>query len=121
MKKVTINTLRKMKQAGERITMLTAYDAAFARLLDRAGTDVLLARIRKRGREFERKFDPEYLAELSRTYNDFFHRYDETPLLVINTSDIDFVETEKDFEELIRALGSIKAGTHYYQPLGTRV
>jgi 3-methyl-2-oxobutanoate hydroxymethyltransferase len=42
LKKVTINTLRKMKQAGERITMLTAYDAAFARLLDRAGTEVLL-------------------------------------------------------------------------------
>src|SRR5258705_13651201 len=37
-----MNTLRKMKQAGERITMLTAYDATFARLLDRAGTDVLL-------------------------------------------------------------------------------
>ena len=86
-----------------------------------ARLDVLLARIRKRGREFERKFDPEYLAELSRTYNDFFHRYDETPLLVINTSDIDFVESERDFEELIRAMGSIKAGTHYYQPLGTRV
>jgi deoxyadenosine/deoxycytidine kinase len=86
-----------------------------------ARLDVLLARIRKRGREFERKFDPEYLAELARTYNDFFHRYDETPLLVINTSDLDFVESEKDFEELIRAMGSIKAGTHYYQPLGTRV
>ncbi len=86
-----------------------------------ARLDVLLARIRKRGREFERKFDPEYLAELARTYNDFFHRYDETPLLVINTSDMDFVESEKDFEELIRAIGSIKAGTHYYQPLGTRV
>ena len=86
-----------------------------------ARQDVLLSRIRKRGREFERKFDPEYLAELSRTYNDYFHRYDETPLLVINTSDIDFVESEKDFEELIRAMGSIKAGTHYYQPLGTRV
>jgi deoxyguanosine kinase len=86
-----------------------------------ARLDVLLARIRKRGREFERKFDPEYLAELSRTYNDFFHRYDETPLLVINTSDIDFVETEKDFEELVRVIASIKAGTHDYQPLGTRV
>jgi deoxyguanosine kinase len=85
-----------------------------------ARLDVLLARIRKRGREFERRFDPEYLAELSRTYNDFFHRYEETPLLVINTSDIDFVESDKDFDELIRALGSIKAGTHYYQPLGTR-
>jgi deoxyguanosine kinase len=86
-----------------------------------ARLDVLLARIRKRGREFERRFDPEYLAELARTYNDFFHRYDETPLLVINTSDIDFVESERDFEELIRAVGSIRAGTHYYQPLGTRV
>jgi 3-methyl-2-oxobutanoate hydroxymethyltransferase len=42
LKKVTIHTLRKMKQAGERITMLTAYDATFARLLDRAGIDVLL-------------------------------------------------------------------------------
>src|SRR5438874_6316135 len=83
--------------------------------------EVLLARIKKRGREFERKFDAEYLAELSRTYNDFFHRYDDTPLLVINTSDIDFVQSEKDFEELVRAIGSIKAGTHYYQPLGTRV
>ena len=71
-----------------------------------ARLDVLLARIKKRGREFERKFDAEYLAELSRTYNDFFHRYDETPLLVINTSDIDFVESEEDFEELIRAVGS---------------
>jgi 3-methyl-2-oxobutanoate hydroxymethyltransferase len=42
LKKVTIHTLRKMKQAGERISMLTAYDATFARLLDRAGIDVLL-------------------------------------------------------------------------------
>src|SRR3989454_11792224 len=50
-----------------------------------ARLDVLLARIRKRGREFERKFDPEYLAEVSRTYNDFFHPYEETPLLGINT------------------------------------
>jgi 3-methyl-2-oxobutanoate hydroxymethyltransferase len=42
LKKVTINTLRKMKQAGERITMLTAYDATFARLFDRAGIEILL-------------------------------------------------------------------------------
>ena len=86
-----------------------------------ARLDVLLARIKKRGREFERKFDAEYLAELSRTYNDFFHRYDETPLLVINTSDIDFVDSEDDFEELIRAISSTRRGTQYYQPLGTRV
>jgi deoxyadenosine/deoxycytidine kinase len=83
--------------------------------------EVLLARIRKRGREFERKFDADYLAELARTYGDFFHRYQETPLLVINTSDIDFVESEADFEDLLRVLSRIKHGTHYYQPLGTRL
>jgi deoxyadenosine/deoxycytidine kinase len=83
--------------------------------------EVLLSRIKKRGREFERKFDPEYLAELSRTYNDFFHRYDDTPLLVVNTSDIDFVESDDDFEELVRLISRITHGTHYYQPLGTRV
>jgi deoxyguanosine kinase len=85
-----------------------------------ARQDVLLSRIKKRGREFERKFDADYLAELSRTYSDFFHRYDDTPLLILNTSDLDFVESEQDFEELVRAIASIKAGTHYYQPLGTR-
>jgi deoxyadenosine/deoxycytidine kinase len=82
--------------------------------------EVLLARIKKRGRDFERKFDAEYLAELSRTYNDFFHRYDETPLLVINTSDIDFVESDADFAELIRAISTIRRGTQYYQPLPSR-
>jgi deoxyguanosine kinase len=82
-----------------------------------ARMDVLLSRIKKRGRDFERKFDADYLAELSRTYNDFFHRYDDTPLLVINTSDLDFVESEQDFGELVRAINSIKHGTHYYQPI----
>src|SRR4051812_11767881 len=86
-----------------------------------ARQEVLLQRIKKRGREFERKFDADYLSELSRTYNDFFHRYDDTPLLVINTSDIDYVESEKDFDELVRVLARVTHGTHYYQPMGTRV
>src|ERR1700730_2772711 len=75
-----------------------------------ARIEVLLARIKKRGREFERKLDVDYLAELSRTYNDFFHRWDETPLLVINTSDIDFVESEDDMDDLMRAIARCKAG-----------
>src|SRR5438105_7306273 len=86
-----------------------------------ARQEVLLQRIKKRGREFERRLDPDHLAELSRTYHDFFHRYDETPLLVINTSDIDFVDSEGDFDELIRAVTQIRHGTHFYQPLGTRI
>ncbi len=79
--------------------------------------EVLLARIKKRGRDFERKFDADYLSELSSTYNDFFHRYDETPLLVIDTSDLDYVESEQDFDELLRAIASARAGTMHYKPL----
>src|SRR3954464_8609070 len=76
-----------------------------------ARLEVLLARIKKRGREFERKFDADYLAELSRTYNDFFHRYDDTPLLIVNTSDIDFVENDNEFDELARLLSRVTHGT----------
>ena len=85
-----------------------------------ARLEVLLARIKKRGRDFERKFDPDYLAELSSGYNDFFHRYDDTPLLVINTSELDFVDSEADFDELLRAIASATSGTKYYQPLSSR-
>ncbi|GAC1340202.1 MAG: deoxynucleoside kinase [Myxococcales bacterium] len=85
-----------------------------------ARLEVLLARIKKRGRDFERKFDAGYLGELSRTYNDFFHRYEETPLLIINTSDIDYVESPGDLEDLIKAIDQTRKGTRYYQPLGTR-
>ena len=85
-----------------------------------ARQDVLLQRIKKRGRDFERRFDADYLAELARTYNDFFHRYDDTPLLVINTSELDFVDSEADFEELLRAIGSATSGTKYYQPMAGR-
>ena len=86
-----------------------------------ARQEVLLGRIKKRGREFERRFDAAYLAELARTYNDFFHRYDETPLLVVNTSDTDYSEREDALDDLVRAMNGLKTGTSYYQPLGTKV
>lgn len=85
-----------------------------------ARQEVLLARIKKRGRDFERKLDPDYLAELSRTYSEFFHRWDETPLLVVNTSDVDYVENEPALDDLVRAALRCRSGTTYYQPLGTR-
>jgi len=84
-----------------------------------ARQEVLLGRIKKRAREFERKFDGEYLAELARTYNDFFHRYEETPLLVVNTSDTDYSESESALDELIEKINSIKVGAHWFSPMGT--
>jgi deoxyguanosine kinase len=85
-----------------------------------ARQDVLLGRIKKRAREFERKFDADYLLELSRTYNDFFHHYDETPLLIVNTSEVDYSENEADLDDLVRQMNQIKAGQHFFQPLSNR-
>ena len=85
-----------------------------------ARQEVLLARIKKRAREFERRFDADYLAELARTYNDFFHRYDETPLLIVNTSEVDYSENEADLDDLVRQMNQIKAGQHYFQPMSNK-
>ncbi len=85
-----------------------------------ARLDVLLARIKKRGREFERKFDPAYLEELTRAYNDFFFHYNDTPLLVINTSEIDFVNNEADLENLLGVIRRHRHGVQHYIPLGSR-
>jgi len=85
-----------------------------------ARLDVLLARIKKRAREFERKFDAEYLEALCRAYNDFFFHYNETPLLVVNTSDIDFVNNPEDLENLLSVVRQTKKGIVHYQPLPSR-
>ncbi len=81
-----------------------------------ARIDVLLARIKKRGREFERKFDPTYLEDLCTAYNEFFFHYNDTPLLVVNTSDIDFVNNPEDLENLINIVRTTKKGTAHYVP-----
>jgi len=85
-----------------------------------ARLEVLLHRIKKRGREFERKFDQTYLEDLCKAYNEFFFHYQDTPLLVVNTSDIDFVNNPEDLENLINVVKSTKKGTHHYQPMSVR-
>lgn len=85
-----------------------------------ARMDVLLSRIKKRNREFERKFDVSYLEGLVRAYNDFFFHYTDTPLLVVNTSDIDFVNNPDDLENLLQVIRQTKKGTVHYQPLPSK-
>jgi deoxyadenosine/deoxycytidine kinase len=85
-----------------------------------ARIEVLLSRIKKRGREFERKLDPDYLATVCRAYNDFFFHYNETPLLVVNASEIDYVANPGDLESLLTAIRRMGKGTQYFNPLATR-
>jgi deoxyadenosine/deoxycytidine kinase len=65
-----------------------------------SGLDRLVENIKTRGRKFERNLTRAYLSELSEAYNNFFFKYNNTPLLIVNTSEIDFVNREEDFDEL---------------------
>jgi deoxyguanosine kinase len=85
-----------------------------------ASTEALLERIAIRGKAYEREIDRKYLAELNEAYTHFFFHYAASPLLVVNTSDIDFVNRREDFEDLIKKIGETRAGMHYYVPLGSR-
>jgi deoxyguanosine kinase len=79
---------------------------------------VLLERIRHRNREFERSITADYLKELTAAYSRFFFAYDDSPLLVVNTSDIDFVHNSDDFEALVEQVQTHRHGTKQFIPLG---
>jgi deoxyguanosine kinase len=82
-----------------------------------ADTDTLLRRIKQRGRLFEKEINHDYLAAVNEAYNQFFFHYAETPLLVINTSDIDFVNRREDLDDLRKQILGMRQGTQYYVPL----
>src|SRR5919109_4631261 len=85
-----------------------------------ARPEVLYKRIKKRDKKYERSVTFEYLKEVADAYNQFFFHYDETPLLVVNTSEIDFVASGKDLADLIKEINSMGSGTQHYIPLGSR-
>lgn len=85
-----------------------------------APTDVLLQRIRARGRPEESRLSEDYLAEVNRAYNHYFFHYTHTPLLVVNTADVDFARNDADLDDLLRRIRSMGKGTQYYVPLGAR-
>ncbi len=85
-----------------------------------ARPDILLRRLRKRNREFERRITQSYLESLIEAYRRFFHEYGESPLLVVNCSAIDFVEQGSEFADLIREIRGMRQGVQHYIPLGSQ-
>jgi len=82
--------------------------------------DVLIERLRKRDRDYERRIASEYVQRIAEAYRDFFFYYDETPLLVVNSSDVDFVARPEDLADLIREIRNMGPGVQHYIPLGSR-
>lgn len=76
----------------------------------------LMRNIRMRDREYERTMNPEYIEALVEAYNHFFFRYDASPLLLVNTTEIDFVRNPAQFEDLFDRIMDAPDGTTYYNP-----
>jgi deoxyadenosine/deoxycytidine kinase len=85
-----------------------------------ARPEVLYKRIKKRDKKYERSVTFEYLSEVAQAYNQFFFHYDETPLLVVNTSEIDFIASSEHLADLIKEINNMGSGTQHYIPLGSR-
>lgn len=81
-----------------------------------ASTDRLISNIRKRGRIYERDISREYIYSLNQIYNEFFYWYKDTPLIIINTNEIDFVHNEEDLNELLKMIAKPVTGKIYYNP-----
>lgn len=82
-----------------------------------ASVDRLIYNIKKRNRAVEKYLTRTYIRELSESYNNFFFKYNSTPLLIVNTTDIDFVNKEEDFEELYKQIFREDRGfIEYFNP-----
>jgi len=81
--------------------------------------ETIQKRIRSKSKAAEKAASASYLKEVVDAYSHYFYRYDDTPLLVVNTNDIDFVHNTEDFEALVDQIRNAQKGTQYYVPLGS--
>ena len=83
-----------------------------------ATPEVLKKRLRKKNAPGEKAINEEYLEEVIKAYEHFFFHYTSSDLLIVNTSEIDFVERNEDLQELLRKVSAPIKGTQYFLPLG---
>lgn len=85
-----------------------------------APVDTLLKRIRQRGVAYELSIEPEYLERLVEAYTRFFHTYNDSPLLIVNATDINVVDSDADFDTLLEYIHGIRSGRHFFNPLASQ-
>jgi deoxyguanosine kinase len=82
--------------------------------------ETCMRRIKRASRAVEKGITPEYVAQLIEAYNYYFYHYEETPLLVVNTNEIDFVNRPADFDDLVAQVQKARKGVQYYVPAASR-
>ena len=85
-----------------------------------ADTDTLMNNIARRGREMEEDISKDYIDALGQVYTEYFFRYQDSPLVIINTSNIDFVHNENDLKEIINFIRKPVSGTKFFNPVTDR-
>ena len=85
-----------------------------------ASTELLMERIRKRGRDFEAPMDLDYLQTVAETYNRHFFDYTDAPLLVVNTDEVNVSADPAELTELIAQMQAHEHGVQYYVPVATQ-
>jgi len=78
---------------------------------------ILQKRIKKRSIKYEQRIDAKYLQNLSDAYTEFFHRYDSSPLLIVNAAEFNPIENESDYQALLDQIQQTTAGKHFFNPL----
>lgn len=81
-----------------------------------ADTETLMKNIHKRKRAFEKNMSRDYIDALNQVYNEYFFRYQDTPLLIINTNNIDFVNNKSELDEIINVVRQPIKGTKFFNP-----
>lgn len=82
-----------------------------------APVEVLHDRIQKRGITYEHRIEFSYLQNLADSYTRFFHDYRDAPLLIVNSTQVNFVHNEQDFLQLVEQIQKTRSGRHYYNPI----
>ena len=86
-----------------------------------APVEILIERVRKRGVPYERWIESAYLQRLADAYADFFYRYDQSPLLIVNAAVIDWVGNDLDYRQLVEHIRQTRSGRHYLNPLPSEI
>ena len=81
-----------------------------------ADTSTLMKNIDKRGRDFENNISYDYINALNEIYTEYFFRYNDTPLVIINTNNIDFVNNDEDLDQVIEYIRQPVSGTKFFNP-----
>lgn len=81
-----------------------------------ASVPTLLKRVARRGIDYEQRIEGDYLARLCAEYVDFFHRYDDAPLLIVNAEEINLVDNDEHYAQLLAEIEHGVVGRRYFNP-----